>query len=250
MSNFDSIEDFIDEVLLQVSKQNYIFLRNNSAKLLKEIVGLIFDIEEIRSDMYKVYQRRKEVLEYSMMYPAILFIWRPHAANILTSLLLGNILSIYYSIRVMLEALIGAYLLDIKYGIAVNTFRKAETNEFLFFNPCALKDSLANVLQSDALAAKICDFWKLISSFWLHALSRLPKIGSGNEKIPSGIFARILVSFIEKGKPPSYAFTIPTTYTNEDLEELNEILHYTSYLRKLLKQIISKWWISFIKKHF
>ena len=253
LSDIASIKDFIENVS-DVCKKNYVFLKRELPKLLREVMALISDIENTSSNMIEIYQKRKDILEYSMMYPAILFVLKPQAVSIFTSLLLGDISSPYCSIRAMLEALVGACLLDVKYGTNMRVLEKTETTDFRFSNPCVLVTSLADALQDSTLASEICGFWETISSFGLHALSRLPDLSwwleHKDEEKPPSILARILISLERRKHPLPYALIMPIEYIEEDLEELEELLEYISGLRKLLRRIINKWQVLFVEKYF
>ncbi|MHA1617260.1 MAG: hypothetical protein ACTSX9_08160 [Candidatus Njordarchaeales archaeon] len=242
--SLESVIDVIIDTLGDVAQKNYEFLRQRVPDVLKEVSDLFQDVFNIQTKMIEFLADNSKLIEYMCVPPATFFVLSPQSDVVLISLLLGHIPMACYSIRMMLEASMCAFLVDMKYGLQKNVFEKAQTNEYLYFSPCRCKDSIAKVLNDNKQAENICNFWKILSSFWVHPIAKLPLV---QDEIPTGLLTNVILDIVKKGSPPSYAISFPMYYDEEDLDYLKDVAEYIAELRKVLK-IVFDLWFTYLEK--
>jgi len=236
------LEEFL-KFMNERARENHKFLQEKIRDLPIEVVELINDIEDVREKLAELYRRDERVAGYYLMYPALVTVCMSQSYMVFVSLLLGNIPVACYCLRVMIEALECAVYLDLKYRDRKNVFEKARSRDYTSFSPCKLKRNIAKVLGNERLAEALCIYYKHISSFWTHPATRLP-LTSKEGTFPSGLLIKIIKALVERGIPPSYAFVIPISYDENDLEDLRELLDLVQAFRESLKQLVDLWFRS------
>ena len=236
--SLESVIDVIIDTLGDVAQKNYEFLRQRVPDVLKEVSDLFQDVFNIQTKMIEFLANNPKLIEYMCVPPATFFVLSPQSDVVLISLILGHIPTVCYSIRIMLEALMCAFLVDWKYGLQKNIFEKAQTDEYLHFSPCRYRTDVAKALNDVKLAENICAFWSVLSSFWAHPMAKIPLT---TNKIPAGFLTSALLKIAKKGSPPSYAIGFPMYYDEEDLEHLRDTAENISEFRKMLKVIFDLW---------
>jgi len=86
-------------------------------------------------------------------------------------------------------------------------------------------ESMSTTKFMKKLGPDFVKLWGKLSESWVH---------------PRGILKHVTYSVVEKGIPPSWSIILPATYTNDDLDDLEELKKRVSEFRALLKKVISE----------
>ena len=212
-------------IIAKVAKENEKFLKKKAKESFEEVVELINDAINYAA----FFVERKKVKE-STTHPIIFFafnILMPFSYGIFINLLIGNLPTCFYELRVILESVVKCYIAEL------------HPEEDLFFEDKLL--SLEEVLEKRGISTskllgefgKMIELgdeplklWGKISRNWIHTI---------------GIVSNIVRQVIEKSEPPTYALALPMYYGEADLSTIEELGKQISNFRKILKITMDKY---------
>jgi len=185
-------------------KENDEFLRKNAKDVYEEVIGLANDSIDLSSIILKKFKTGEEAAKHPMAFFA-LHIFMPMSYGIYVNLLIGNLPACFMQLRVLHETLAEQYSLE------TSRVRKNE------------RIKIGKLMEE--LGDDFVKLWGKLSEEWVH---------------PRGILKHIIENVIKKGMPPSWSIILPATYTDDDLNNLEELKKRIAQFRAILKNVISE----------
>jgi hypothetical protein len=219
-------EEGFSSLIEEVARENEKFLKEKAKESFGEVIELINDAID-----YAIFiAKGKEIKEEYTNRPILFFVFNvlmPFSYGIFVDLLVGNLPACFYELRVMLESIAKCYVAEL------------HPDKDLFFEIKLL--SLEKVLKKEEVSTSklLKDFGKMIeledeplklwgktSQDWIHT---------------TGIAKKIVEQVVEKSELPSYALVLPMSYSEADLDIIEELGRQVSNFRKILKTTMDKY---------
>jgi hypothetical protein len=212
-------------LIAEVSRENEKFLKEKVEESFREVVELVNDAID-----YAIFAAKTRRVEEYTTHPMLFFlsnILMPFSCGILTDLLIGNLPSCFYELRVMLESIAKCYVAEHHPG------------KNLFFENKIL--SLEDVMRREGVSTSklLKEFgemiglddeplkqWGEISQEWIHT---------------AGITDRIVEQVVKKSELPPYALALPMIYSEGDLSIIEELCRQASKFRRILKTTMDQY---------
>ena len=210
----------------EIIKENEVFLHENAEETYQEILKFLNDVIDYMVQEAKKKEARDNYVENPM--PFFLYhILMPQSYAILSDLLVGNLPACFMELRLILEAMAKCYLASTCCPDESFFEIKLESLESVSDE---LKISISKLLKifGDKIGLKDepIALWGKLSGHWVH---------------PYGIIKRVVNEIVEKLDIPSWALVIPLSYTESDLDVINELGECVSRLRKLLRATMNSY---------
>jgi len=219
-----AMDEYLDDILFKVIRENAEFLNNNAEEAYTEVVNLASDAigyfgfavkdgksQEDRVSLY---------LERSMAFFFHHVLW-PFSCAIHTDVLTGNLPACFMELRLMLESLAKCYLADSKYPEQTFFQERLRLLEGEKRSISKLLEDLGERLGLDFAAP----LWHKLSQDWVHTKGVMDKF----------------VGEIEKSRVPLWALVVPMNYTDNDLDALEELRKRISQFKELLAATAEKY---------
>ena len=210
--------DFIVEVI----RDNEEFLREKAKKTFDEIIELINDAIDHMIFIAGRREGKEDYVENSMSF-FIYHVLLPQSYAIYTDLLTGNLPVCFMELRLMLEMLTKCYLADLKYPDETFFIEKIKLLEK---ENKSTSKSMKELEKRLDLENNIVTLWGKLSTEWIHA---------------KGIADKFVDQIIRAPGIPSWGLITPMNYTENDLENINEVYKRVSQYRIVLKTLIGKY---------
>jgi len=213
-------------LIAKIMKENYDFVREKADETYTEVIELINDaIDYLAAEIQKGKSKDDYVKDPMLFF--IVHILMPQSYAIHTDLLMGNLPACFMELRLMLEAMVKCYFASLH----------PDKNLFFELKIISLEDWLSkqNISTSKFLEEigkeigvkrELVALWGKLSRDWIH---------------PRGIVERIVNKVVEKADVPPWALAIPMNYTENDLDDINELRKRVSQFRRLLRIVVEKY---------
>jgi len=216
LNEADKIISFLSEVI----KENDAFLRENAREVYEEVTKLAAnDAINVLYLIFENFENEEEAINHPIVFFAM-HVLLPMSYAIYTDLLLGNLPACFMELRLMLETMAKCYFTE-KIDQSQESFViKLELLEDMLKEK---KISITKLMKE--LGPDFVKLWGKLSEKWIHT---------------RGILTRITDRFVETGIPPSWGLILPATYTEEDLDDIQELGKRLAEFRKLLKAVVDE----------
>ncbi len=213
---------------------NYIFeiLRENQDFLLgtdkgKQTCDEVIELCNDAIDQVYLFAKTKDATsEFARLalLSFILHVLMPQSNALYVDLLVGNIPACFNELRLMTESLARCYWADIKFP--EQSFFQ-EKLRLLQEEGISISGSLKD------LSSQAITLWGQLSQEWVHT---------------KGIMDRVVTQVTKESGVPGWALALPMSYTNDDMNMVEELGHKVSQFRVLLKDTIDKWRSNILKE--
>lgn len=219
-----AMDEYLDDILFKVIRENGEFLNNNAEEAYTEVVNLASDAIGYFGFAVKDGKSQEErvslYLERSMAFFFHHVLW-PFSCAIHTDVLTGNLPACFMELRLMVESLAKCYLADLKYPEQTFFQERLRLLEEERRSISKLMEDLGERLGLDFAAP----LWHKLSQDWVHTKGVMDKF----------------VGQIEKSNVPHWALVIPVNYTENDLDALEELRKRISQFKELLAATAEKY---------
>lgn len=183
---------------------------------MEEAKGVYEEIAELADDAGEFAERYNVNDSKSAIKAYIFHILFPQSSGIFISLLSGNIVKCFTTLRLLLESLVMSYFADMKYSDKNFFLEKLMTLEKERDKQKISISKLMKKLGHDYVA-----LWSRLSNDWIHSIGLSRKIIEG---MSNGV--------------PAWALGLPMNFGKSDLNALTELKESVSVFRELLKRTI------------
>jgi hypothetical protein len=219
-----AMDEYLDDILFKVIRENGEFLNNNAEEAYTEVVNLASDAIDYFGFAVKDGKSQEDrvslYLERSMAFFFHHVLW-PFSCAIHTDVLTGNLPACFMELRLMLESLAKCYLADSKYPAQAFFQERLRLLEEEKRSISKLMEDFGERLGLDFAAP----LWHKLSRDWVHTKGVMDKF----------------VSQMEKSNVPRWALAIPVNYTENDLDTLDELRKRISQFKELLAATAEKY---------
>ncbi|HIH72361.1 MAG TPA: hypothetical protein HA300_03165 [Thermococcaceae archaeon] len=200
-------------------EENEKFLNKNAKDVYEEVIGLGNDAIDILRIIIEKFKTGEEAIKHPMAFFAV-HVLMPISYGIYVDLLIGNLPACFMELRLMHETMAKCYLAE----------KMGQDQEFFGTSLEALEKRYTSTSKlMEELGSDFVKLWGKLSENWAHPRG-----------ISRGILKHIVDRVVERGIPPSWSIILPTTYTNDDLDDLKELRKRVAEFRKLLKIVTSE----------
>ena len=227
----EAAEAFI-KMTADVMRSNAGFLAEKGRGVLEACLELWNDVMELVALFPgKKEGETDELLDKSLMFPALFGVVYPNVTYACAALLQGAVPQTYFCLRTALEAVAIAVYADEHEGLRdLDWYEKVEHRSVRSATLLGVKDSLRKVLADRFGEETASSYLELLDttyrslSAWIHPVATIKLgTGEGREEIPAGLIKAITLTLARHGMPPSYGIMLPTDYTEKDLESLDKL---------------------------
>jgi hypothetical protein len=204
------------EALIQTMSENQQFLRENAKELCDEVVEFINDAIDYVVLVTKAERSKELYVERSMAF-FLYHVLMPFSYAIYPETLLGNLPGCFMQLRLVHESLVKCYAADSWYPNQTFFQERLALLEKEGPRPAKLMRQLGRQLGVDK---EFADFWNELSRKWIHT---------------KGIVDRVVDRLAEESDVPPWALVVPLNYTEDDVDDLDNLREQISRFRGLLQ---------------
>jgi hypothetical protein len=210
---------FVDEIS-KMMHENADFFECKAGETFAEVVGLVNDA----IDLMGFFVESKEMKECYVKFAVAHYIHHvlcPLSYAMVIDLLTTNLVACFMELRLIVESLVKCYCADLKYP-----------NQTFFQEKIRLlKEEMREQRISTSKLIKKCrkdaiGLWGRLSEGWLHT---------------KGIIDRIVEEISHKSELPAWPLVMPITYTDTELDVLEELRRNVLEFRGLLNAVMEDW---------
>lgn len=214
---------FVDTIS-EMMHQNMDFLDGRARETFAEVVGLVNDAIDYVGLFVERENRRKYFVRFAVAH-YVHHILSPLSYAMVIDLLTTNLVACFMELRLMVESLVKCYCADLKYPNQTFFQEKIRLLTKEMKEQGISISKLIRNCRKDALA-----LWGRLSEGWLHT---------------RGVIDRIVEEISNKSELPAWPLVMPITYSDTELDVLEELRGNVSEFRRLLHAVIGDWRKSF-----
>jgi len=220
------------EDMFKIIRENEKFLYQNAKQIYDEVIELVNDSIDFLGFIVKNREIKARYANWAICFFSQ-HVLMPFSCAIYVSFLIGNLPVCFTQLRLLIESLAKCFYADLKFCSHLFFLTKLELLELeMERQNISISQLMREIDRILKIRTQFLDLWKGLS-YWVHA---------------KGIVERTVSSIVEGKNVPSWALVLPINYSQDDINEIQELGKEITQFREILKNALDSW-KQFIKRN-
>jgi len=213
------------EDMFKIIKENEKFLYQNAKQIYDEVIELVNDSIDFLGFIVKNRQIKARHTNWAICFFSQ-HVLMPFSCAIYVNFLIGNLPVCFTQLRLLTESLAKCFYADLKFCSHLFFMTKLELLELeMERQNISISQLMREIDRILKIRTQFLDLWKGLS-YWVHA---------------KGIVERTVSSIVEGKNVPSWALVLPINYSQDDINEIQELGKEITQFREILKNALDSW---------